>query len=185
MKKIPVRTLYLLFIIGIGLIGLGIGSTYAIFTASAEISNPITLNSNLSHASDIIETVEVEVPAGEKVDTTLNITNSSGSTLNYVIWYLDNTNKIRVGSNSNSTGSLRDGDSISVDVAILNSSNNDTVVTLGISSGSNSVVLGAGMNSISVGGFKESDEISYVDNYTGVGCSDVTCMLDYLYDLVD
>ena len=54
MKKIPVRTLYLLLVIGIGLIGLGIGSTYAIFTSSAEISNPITLNSNLTHTSDII-----------------------------------------------------------------------------------------------------------------------------------
>ena len=66
MKKISVKNMYLLLIICIGLVCLGIGSTYAVFTASAEIENPIVISSNLTHESDIIETVEVEVPARGK-----------------------------------------------------------------------------------------------------------------------
>ena len=37
--KISMKTIYLILVITIGLVGLGIGSTLAVFTASAEISN--------------------------------------------------------------------------------------------------------------------------------------------------
>ena len=47
-KKISVKTLYLLGIITIGLIGLGVGSTYAMFTTTIEIDNPITIYATLS-----------------------------------------------------------------------------------------------------------------------------------------
>lgn len=36
-KRISMKTFYLIGIISIGLIGLAVGSTYAMFTASAEI----------------------------------------------------------------------------------------------------------------------------------------------------
>ena len=39
--KISMKTIYLILVITIGLVGLGIGSTLAVFTASAEISNPM------------------------------------------------------------------------------------------------------------------------------------------------
>ncbi len=145
-KKIPVKTLYLLLVIGIGLIGLGIGSTYALFTTSAEISNPISLNSNLSFNDEIIETIEVTVPAGETVSSTLNVTNSSNSTLNYAVWYLDGGQDIDVGTNSGTpTGSLVSGSSTSVVVDIRNNGSNNVTITLGISSSSDSVVLGNNM----------------------------------------
>ena len=153
MKKIPVKTLYLLLVIGIGLIGLGIGSTYAIFTSSAEISNPISLNSNLTHTSDIIETIEVEVPAGETVSSTLNVTNSSGTTLNYAAWYLDEGHNIVIGDEYNTAaGTIANGDSTSVTIKILNNTNVTINVTLGVSSSSGSVVLGNGM--VALGKFK-------------------------------
>ena len=44
MKKIKLKTLYLIGIITIGLIGLGIGSTYAMFTSDIEIDNPISIS---------------------------------------------------------------------------------------------------------------------------------------------
>ena len=47
--KISMKTIYLILVITIGLVGLGIGSTLAVFTASAEISNPISFSSNLSY----------------------------------------------------------------------------------------------------------------------------------------
>ena len=76
-RKISVKSLHLLLVISIGLIGLGIGSTSAVVTANAEIDSPIVLNSNLSHDSEVIETIEVEVPAGESVSSTLYISNTS------------------------------------------------------------------------------------------------------------
>ena len=57
--KISMKTIYLILVITIGLVGLGIGSTLAVFTASAEISNPISFSSNLSYNGDIFDTVEV------------------------------------------------------------------------------------------------------------------------------
>ena len=81
-KKIPIKTIYLLLVISLGLVGLGIGSTYAVFTASSEIISPISLSSNLSYGSNVLETVSVKVLPGEVVSTTLNITNSSTSNLN-------------------------------------------------------------------------------------------------------
>ena len=47
-KKISMKTIYLLAVIAVGLVGLGVGSTYAVFTASATIDNPIAFTSNLS-----------------------------------------------------------------------------------------------------------------------------------------
>ena len=61
MKKISIKTFYLIAVISIGLIGLAVGSTYAMFTTSAEINNPITISSNLTSNDDTMETFEVEV----------------------------------------------------------------------------------------------------------------------------
>ena len=56
MKKISIKTFYLIAVISIGLIGLAVGSTYAMFTTSAEINNPITISSNLISNDDVMET---------------------------------------------------------------------------------------------------------------------------------
>ena len=42
MQKISVKTIYLILVISIGLVGLGVGSTFAMFTASSKIDNPIS-----------------------------------------------------------------------------------------------------------------------------------------------
>ncbi len=148
-KKISVKNLYLLMIICIGLICLGVGSTYAIFTTSAEIESPITLVSNLTYDSNIIETMEIEVPAGEKITSTLNITNSSGTALNYITWYIEEGLDISVGASSGTPiGSLENENSASVVVEVKNNGTSEIVVTLGISSGTGSIVLGDNMTAI-------------------------------------
>lgn len=184
-KKIPIKNLYLLLVISIGLIGLGVGSTYAVFTARAEIDNPIVINSNLTHDSEVIETIEVEVPAGEIVSSTLNISNTSGSTLNYIVWYLNEGISIMTGTDSGSPqGSLENGGSTTVVVDIMNTSDTDATVILGIASGIE-IVLSKGMTPISSSSFTKSSHISYDNSKTGVNCNDVTCMLDYLYSGVN
>lgn len=41
-QRVNFKTIYLIATITVGLLGLAIGSTYAIFTTSAEINNPIS-----------------------------------------------------------------------------------------------------------------------------------------------
>ena len=71
MKKISIKTFYLIAVISIGLIGLAVGSTYAMFTTSAEINNPITISSNLTSNNDVMETFEVEVKSKEFITKTI------------------------------------------------------------------------------------------------------------------
>lgn len=145
-KKISVKNIFLLLVISVGLIGLGIGSTYAVFTASAEINNPIVLNSSLSYEGEVLETIEVNVPAGETKSVTLNINNTSGGRLNYVIWYLNEGVSLQTGTRSGSPQStLNNGASTTVVVDIKNNSSEDEVVTLGVSSSNDSIVLGYNM----------------------------------------
>ena len=185
-RKIPIKTLYLLSVISFGLVFLGIGSTYAMFTTSAEITNPISITSNLSYTSDTIETVEVTVPSGEIVTTTLNITNSTTETLNYTTWYTSNSDDISAGVTSSSdipTGTLTSGGTLSVSVDIKNSGNSTATVTIGMSSGGESIVLGSEMKEVpnfsftayaiyseddtSLTFYKTTDTISVGDTYKG------------------
>lgn len=150
-KKIPIKSLYLLLIISIGLIGLGVGSTYAIFTASTKIDNPISFNSNLSHNSTIINMTQIIVPADDVITTTLNVTNDSANVLNYTSWYINNNDNIKVlCENNSSQGNLAVGDTVSIIVKIINNSDEDFTVNLGISStpDNSDVVLGNNMMQI-------------------------------------
>ena len=147
-KKISTKTFVLLFAISIGLICLGIGSSYAVFTASDEITNPIVFT-GLSYDSDVIETVNVNVPAEETVSTTLNIANDSGIKLNYVVWYLDEGADIDLGTSSGSTSSsLANGSSTSVIVDIRNNSDESVTVQIGVMSDNDAIVLDSDMKTV-------------------------------------
>lgn len=151
-KKVPVKTLYLLLVIAIGLIVLGVGSTYAIFTAGAEISNPIVFSSNLSYEGDLIETISVDIPANSTVSNTLNITNSSSKSLNYVVWYTKNEYDVEIVlSDGSSSGNLVAGNKTTATVDIKNNESNEVTIILGISSSSSSVVLSSEMQIIQIG----------------------------------
>ena len=149
-KKIPVKNLYLIAIISIGLIGLAVGSTYAMFTATAEINNPISLSSNLTYTSDIVETMDVTVAPGETEYVVLDVTNSTDSTLNYAIWYIDEGYDIDFGTDletpdDTTSGSLSTGSYFSIGVYIRNNGTSNATVTLGISSSSGNIVLADNM----------------------------------------
>ena len=76
-------------VISIGLIGLGIGSTYAMFTASDKIDNPISLSSNLSSEEDIFESFDITLNSKENKSIKFNITNSNNlNNLKYASWYI-------------------------------------------------------------------------------------------------
>ena len=151
MKKIKLKTLYLIGIITIGLIGLGIGSTYAMFTTSIEIDNPISLSTTLTSESDVIETFDVEVAAGGNKEIPLTINNTSNTKLNYSVWYITSTSDVEMGtklSNSDSSPSssiITSGETKKVYVQIKNNSTSSITVTLGVSSSINNIVLSSSM----------------------------------------
>ena len=152
MQKISVKTIYLILVISIGLVGLGVGSTFAMFTASSEIDNPISFTAGIFGESDVIETVEVTVPAGETKATNLHVTNSTNSNLNYVMWYIDEGLDIELGSKRTDSGTYQTtigaGEEHQYEVSIRNNSNSDVTVVIGVSSGTGSVTLSSDMKMV-------------------------------------
>ena len=153
-EKISVKTLYLLGIITIGLIGLGLGSTYAMFTASAEIDNPISINANLNSEDDIIETIELELEPNDIRVAVINLNNTSNTTLNYASFYITKSTDIEVGVTHNftdtavPTGSIENGTTKKVYIQIKNNGNSTTNVTLGVLSNSGTIIKADNMTLI-------------------------------------
>ena len=146
-KRVSVKTLYLVGIITIGLIVLGIGSTYAMFTTSAYIESPITINTNLTGESEVIEMIDVTLAGGESKEVTLILKNDTNYTLNYASWYKSDSNNIRVGtklSNSDSSPSsstIASGETKKVYVQLKNMSSSSNTITLGAMSNVNNIEL--------------------------------------------
>ena len=138
MRKVKVRTLYLIAIIVGGLVGLATKSTYAMFTASAEIDNPICMSANLTSEEETIETMEVVMPAGEKKIVPVTINNTSTNTVGYSVWYTSPSDKVKIGiklsnsDSSNSTGTISSNGSKKVYVQIINNSSSSVTITLGV-----------------------------------------------------
>lgn len=149
-KKIPVKTLYLLLVISIGLIGLGVGSTFAMFTATAEIDNPISLTYGLDYGYDVIETVEATVSANSDRTITLNITNSTSSNLNYTCFYITSNNRIELGTDlsHNTIGTINAGATIPLNVTIRNNTDSEETIILGVLSNKESITLSEEMRVI-------------------------------------
>ena len=150
-EKISVKTLYLLGIITIGLIGLGLGSTYAMFTASTEIDNPISISTNLNSEDDIIETIEVTIDSNRTKEIPITINNSSTSTLNYAVWYTPRNASIKVGTNlsnsdsSSPTGTITSNTTKKVYVQLKNTTLRTITITLGVSSNTTNVIISNSM----------------------------------------
>jgi len=145
-KKIPIKNIYLLLTICLGLVALGIGSTYAVFTAESEIKSPISLASKLVYDSSLAETISIDIPAGETVTQTIVVNNTTEDTLNYVIYYINQNIDMESGTSSGSpTGSLASGVSATVEVQVRNNTDSDVTIILGILSSTDSVVLGSSM----------------------------------------
>ena len=150
MKKINIKTIYLVAVISIGLICLAIGSTYAMFTTSAEINNPITISSNLTSNDDTMETFEVEVSPSATVTKTINISGGTVSNVNYSVWYINDISNIDIGVSSTSyttAGTISNANTtVTTKISIRNNSSTTKTVTLGVALSKNSIVLASNMS---------------------------------------
>ena len=149
MKKISVKTFYLIAVISIGLIGLAVGSTYAMFTTSAEINNPITISSNLISNDDVMETFEVEIEPYKTVTQTININSGTVSNVNYAVWYLNNISNVDIGilsTNTRTTGVIKDaGSGTGCNIVLRNNSAEKKTITIGVATSKNNIVLASNM----------------------------------------
>ena len=150
MKKINIKTIYLVAVISIGLICLAIGSTYAMFTTSAEINNPITISSNLTSNDDTMETFEVEVSPSATVTKTINMSSGTVSNVNYSVWYINDISNIDIGVSSTSyttAGTISNANTtVTTKISIRNNSSTTKTVTLGVALSKNSIVLASNMS---------------------------------------
>ena len=150
MKKINIKTIYLVAVISIGLICLAIGSTYAMFTTSAEINNPITISSNLTSNDDTMETFEVEVSPSATITKTINISSGTVSNVNYSVWYINDISNIDIGVSSTSyttAGTISNANTtVTTKISIRNNSSTTKTVTLGVALSKNSIVLASNMS---------------------------------------
>ena len=153
-KKISVKTLYLLGIITIGLIFLGVGSTYAMFTSTIEIKDPITIYATLSSESDIIETIDIEIEPNDIRVAVINLNNTSNTTLNYASFYITESSDIEVGVTHNftdtavPTGSIENGTTKKVYIQVKNNGSSTANVTLGVLSNSGTIIKADNMTLI-------------------------------------
>ncbi|MFR4158287.1 MAG: hypothetical protein ACLT1G_03655 [Bacilli bacterium] len=150
MKKINIKTIYLVAVISIGLICLAIGSTYAMFTTSAEINNPITISSNLTSNDDTMETFEVEVSPSATVTKTINISSGTVSNVNYSVWYINDISNIDIGVSSTSyttAGTISNANTtVTTKISIRNNNSTTKTVILGVALSKNSIVLASNMS---------------------------------------
>ena len=158
--KIPMKTIYLILVITIGLVGLGIGSTLAVFTANAEISNPISFSSNLSYDGDIFDTVEVTIGPNSSRDVNFAIFNTAMlPNINYVIWYIYEGNSSDLnfttnnGSSPSGVVSYREGDPQQGEELyfnVINNTSNTITITMGVATSQSDIVLPSYMKPVTI-----------------------------------
>ena len=149
MKKIEIKNIYLILVISIGLIGLGIGSTYAMFTASDKIDNPISLSSNLSSEEDIFESFDITLNSKENKSIKFNITNSNNlNNLKYASWYIyeGNDSDLTFYTSISSTSDIEPNGILSttggvINIKIVNNTTSKINLVIGVSTSKDNIIL--------------------------------------------
>ncbi|MGM9875623.1 MAG: InlB B-repeat-containing protein [Bacilli bacterium] len=158
--KISMKTIYLILVISIGLIVLGIGSTYAVFTVSAEISNPISFSSNLSYKADIFDTADITIGPNSSKDVNFAIFNEDEQIegVNYATWYIyDGDSSDLVFSVD--TSSYQDAITLSgeldtwggvIYMTVTNNTSNTITFTMGVATSKDEIVLPSYMKLVTI-----------------------------------
>ena len=139
MTKFKIKETYLLMLIVVGLISLGIYTTYAMFTASTTLNDVVGITTALDVGKGLTEYEVVTVNPGETKLIELNIVNSYSSSIYYGAWYQivqGNSSDIDIGlyteKNSNpSSGSLATNGSINLLAGVTNNGTSSITVYIG------------------------------------------------------
>ncbi len=160
MTKFKIKETYLLMLIVVGLVSLGIYTTYAMFTASTTLNDVVGITTTLDVGKGLTEYQVVTVGSGETKLIELNIVNSYSSSIYYGAWYQivqGNSSDIDIGlyteKNSNpSSGSLATNGSINLLAGVTNNGTSSITVYIGakgsltneLNLGSNKTLLPSG-----------------------------------------
>lgn len=146
--KISMKTIYLILVITIGLVGLGVGSTFAVFTATAEIANPITLKSDLTYNDDIFDTADITIGPGESRDANIGLYNEGGvEHFYYAVWYIYDGSDGDITFTRNAIGTIMPNGAINGDsdgivgLKIKNNTSNTITITVGVATSKDNIVL--------------------------------------------
>ena len=120
------------------------------FTTSAEISNPITLSSNLTSNNDVMETFELQVDPKKALTKTIIINSGNNTNVKYGIWYLNNITDVEVGvkstTNNETSGTIASANtSRTIEIVVKNNSTESKTVTIGIATSKSDIVLASNM----------------------------------------
>ena len=122
MSKFKIKESYLLLLIVLGLVSLGVYTTYALFTASTTINDVVGITATLDINKSLTEYEIVVVEPNETKLIELNVVNSYNDSIYYGAWYQiasGNNNDIQIGlyteRNSNpGSGSLSSSSNINL-----------------------------------------------------------------------
>ena len=139
---------YLLGLIVLGLISLSVYSTYAMFTASVETNDIVSLSaSTLPTESEIVEYERLTIKSKEKKVIEYTVNNNTDNSLYYGVWYeMINPNSINddivIGKSEDTTsdtlGQLPSGNNAKVLFVIENKTDSNIVVNVGVGYGETS-----------------------------------------------
>ena len=140
MSKFKIRESYLLLLIVLGLVSLGIYTTYALFTASTTINDVVGITATLDIGKSLTEYEVITVQPNETKLIELNVVNSYNDNIYYGAWYQliqGDSNNIQIGTytekNPNSSsGVLSSNTSIKLLVGITNDNTTGIVLYLGV-----------------------------------------------------
>ena len=133
---------YLLGLIVLGLISLSVYSTYAMFTASVETNDIVSLSaSTLPTNSEIVEYERLTIKSKEKKVIEYTVNNNTDNSLYYGVWYeMINPSSINddivIGKSEDTTsdtlGQLSSGSNAKVLFVIENKTNSNIIVNVGV-----------------------------------------------------
>ena len=140
MNKFKIRESYLLLLIVLGLVSLGIYTTYALFTASTTINDVVGITATLDIGKSMSEYEVITIQSEETKLIELNVVNSYNDNVYYGAWYKivqGNSDDIQIGlyteKNPNpSSGVLTASSNIKLLAGITNDNTTPIVVYIGV-----------------------------------------------------
>ena len=136
--KFKIKETYLLLIIVLGLVSLGIYTTYAMFTASTSLNDVVGISTTLNISESLSEYEIVKVQSNETKLIELNVINSYNDNIYYGAWYQNvSGNNIDIGlytskNNNPGSGILQSNNNITLLVGITNNSNTLATIYIGV-----------------------------------------------------
>ena len=146
-KRIPLKYIYVLSAIIAILLSVGLYYTYAMFTANVSSGNVVNMDTTITYKFDINGTQNIHVGKNSIASFNVLVTNTTSGSIYYEIYYSPNNgltdviigevveDKTVTTIAPHTSGILEKDKSITVPLVIVNNSNNDIDIVIGVVTG--------------------------------------------------